>query len=836
MDQRVEKLEKSLESLSTGQREIFNQMMEMFGNLSARMDQLVSQSTNEVAENSMRIHEEHSNSGGGFQHKNSISLFLPKTVRLDFPHFNGAEDPTSWVCRAEQFFQIHEIPSADRVSLASFHLEGEAQLWYQLLKQEMGVITWEQFKEGLHSRYGPNQFFDFFGELTKLRQTGTIAKYQTSFEKLLAKAGPMPQNRQVSCFVSGLCDAIRTDVQANRPTTLSSAIGLARLYEARDLSRRKATSLVPKGGSLSRNIVAAPSSSIPMKKMTTEELNERRRKGLCFRCNEKFGPGHRCKKLFLIQACLEDSDEDVEMETDSCDEHPVETPEISLHAIAGTRAHETMRVKGSLRHRAVIMLVDSGSTHNFVSERVAKAVGLQPNSSGQLAVMVASGERIASPGKCAHVPIKLQGVTIFIDFYLLPLEGYDVVLGAQWLSTLGPIVWDFSKLQMKFDMGGKEVVLHGLSIPENKVVNNFQLERVARKRKDGVLLQLYAMRGPQAQYFQLLLPTNVQQLLDKYKEVLSKPKGLPPRRAQDHRIPLQVGQGHVSVKPYRYPHYQKAEIEKLVADMLIGLIRPSNSPYSSPVILVKKQDSSWRMCVDYRALNRITIRDEYPIPVIDELLDELYGAQYFSKLDLRSGYHQIRVHPDDIEKTAFRTHQGHYEFLVMPFGLTNAPSSFQALMNEGRGTVVTGRVEQGTIKAGEDVEILGIMQGGPIKTTVTGVEMFKKVLDHGLAGDNVGLLLRGLKRGDVQRGQVVCKPGSLKTYKRFEAEIYVLTKDEGGRHTAFFSNYRPQFYMRTADVTGKVELPENVKMVMPGDNVTAVFELISPVPLEAGSV
>ncbi|KAH0462564.1 hypothetical protein IEQ34_010139 [Dendrobium chrysotoxum] len=153
---------------------------------------------------------------------------------------------------------------------------------------------------------------------------------------------------------------------------------------------------------------------------------------------------------------------------------------------------------------------------------------------------------------------------------------------------------------------------------------------------------------------------------------------------------------------------------------------------------------------------------------------------------------------------------------------------------QGRGTVVTGRIEQGTIKTGEDVEILGLMQGGPLKTTVTGVEMFKKILDHGQAGDNVGLLLRGLKRGDVQRGQVVCKPGTVKTYKRFEAEIYVLTKDEGGRHTAFFSNYRPQFYLRTADVTGKVELPENVKMVMPGDNVTAIFELISHVPLEAG--
>ncbi|KAB2605261.1 elongation factor Tu [Pyrus ussuriensis x Pyrus communis] len=127
---------------------------------------------------------------------------------------------------------------------------------------------------------------------------------------------------------------------------------------------------------------------------------------------------------------------------------------------------------------------------------------------------------------------------------------------------------------------------------------------------------------------------------------------------------------------------------------------------------------------------------------------------------------------------------------------------------QGRGTVATGRVEQGTIKVGEEVEILGLHQ-----VLVTGVEMFKKILDH---------------------GQVIAKPGTVKTHKRFEAEIYVLTKDEGGRHTAFFSNYRPQFYLRTADITGKVELPENVKMVMPGDNVTAVFELIQPVPLEQG--
>lgn len=153
---------------------------------------------------------------------------------------------------------------------------------------------------------------------------------------------------------------------------------------------------------------------------------------------------------------------------------------------------------------------------------------------------------------------------------------------------------------------------------------------------------------------------------------------------------------------------------------------------------------------------------------------------------------------------------------------------------QGRGTVATGRVEQGTIKVGEEVEVLGLTQGPSLKTTVTGVEMFKKILDRGEAGDNVGLLLRGLKREDVQRGQVIAKPGSVKTYKKFEAEIYVLTKDEGGRHTAFFSNYRPQIYLRTADVTGKVELLGDVKMVMPGDNVNAAFELISPLPLQQG--
>jgi elongation factor Tu len=150
----------------------------------------------------------------------------------------------------------------------------------------------------------------------------------------------------------------------------------------------------------------------------------------------------------------------------------------------------------------------------------------------------------------------------------------------------------------------------------------------------------------------------------------------------------------------------------------------------------------------------------------------------------------------------------------------------------GRGTVVTGRIERGIVNVGEEIEIIGLKD--TTKTTCTGVEMFRKLLDQGEAGDNVGLLLRGTKREDVERGQVLAKPGSITPHTKFKCEAYVLTKDEGGRHTPFFSNYRPQFYFRTTDVTGSVELPDGTEMVMPGDNIAMVVTLIAPIAMDEG--
>lgn len=216
---------------------------------------------------------------------------------------------------------------------------------------------------------------------------------------------------------------------------------------------------------------------------------------------------------------------------------------------------------------------------------------------------------------------------------------------------------------------GKEVKLKDLAPPVDKIVNEQEIFF-----KKNIL-------APQGNFASNLFLSSsnleIEHVLQNFKDNFQEPRELPPLRSYNHMIPLQNRSGLVCVRPFRYPHFQKNEIERLVANMLkSGLIFSSQSSYSSPVLLVKKHDGSWRLCIDYRALNQITIKDKFPILVIDELLDELHGAKYFTKLDLRSGNHQIRMHPKDISKTTFQTHQGHYEFLVM------SPSMFQSLMND----------------------------------------------------------------------------------------------------------------------------------------------------------
>jgi hypothetical protein len=205
------------------------------------------------------------------------------------------------------------------------------------------------------------------------------------------------------------------------------------------------------------------------------------------------------------------------------------------------------------------------------------------------------------------------------------------------------------------------------------------MEKMIKKGHFGVIAQLHAIQATETPP----MPQDLQALLSKHQMVFSTPQGLPPSHGvHDHSIRLVPKSLSPNICPYRHPFSQKNEIEKMVQELLnAGFIHPSTSPYSSPVVMVLKKEGYWRMCTNFGALNKLTIKDKFPILVIDDLLDELSGAQFFTKLDLRSGYHQIRMKEVDIPKMAFQTHEGHYEFLVMPFGLCNAPSTFQSLMN-----------------------------------------------------------------------------------------------------------------------------------------------------------
>jgi hypothetical protein len=547
------------------------------------------------------------------------------------------------------------------------------------------------------------------GEFQKLRQTTTVTDYQDRFEeirpRLLAKNLGLNEEFFLSSFISGLKGEIRHQVRMFKPTDLHSAIELARLQEAAIEAKKfkpwpnKPISTTPPLPNLPKtqpynyqNSHNQPPKrgpeSYPIKRLTPAEMKLRREKGLCYNCDEVYTFGHQCakKQFYMLEGeidseeTLEESVEETELEKDDSIE---EEMTISHHALTGSMGLQTIRLRGKVKNREITILVDSGSTHNFLDPETAKFTGVAVENTNVLWVTVGGGGKICSQAKCSAFSWTMQEVEFTTEMRLLTLGGCDAVLGMQWIKEIGPILLDANQLSMSFMRQNKWITLQGIK-------EDSRLMLMEGKRVAGQLRKALIRAEPVVQLYSLEMeekvdevPSELEPILEAYSDVFTEPKSLPPNRNKDHHIPLFPNSKPINVRTYRHPFIQKNEIERIVKEMLeSGVIRPSNSPFASPILLVKKKDGTWRFCLDYRELNKVTIKDKFSIPVIDELLDELHGAGIFTKLDLRAGYHQIRVAEDDIHKTAFRTHQGHYEFRVMPFGLTNAPATFQSLMNE----------------------------------------------------------------------------------------------------------------------------------------------------------
>jgi hypothetical protein len=355
---------------------------------------------------------------------------------------------------------------------------------------------------------------------------------------------------------------------------------------------------------------------------------------------------------------------------------------LSAHALAGTDSPAALRLPVTVGNQVMLLLLDSGSSHSFINKNFAVRIGAATVPIPGVHVKLANGQLVTCDEMVSQLEWHCQGNKFHTDLRLLDLGAYDGVLGMDWLDSFSPMNCDWRGKAISFDYQGNWITLQGVlpvAVPSLEQVSVNDLLNLQATNDIWALAVLETTPSSSADHE---IQPDVAKLLTEFADVFAEPQGLPPHRQYDHALTLEAGAQPPNIKPYRYSPAQKDEIESQVLEMLrTGVITHSMSPYAAPVLLVKKKDSSWRFCIDYRRLNSITIKNKFPLPIVDELLDELAGAALFSKLDLRAGYHQIRMREEDEEKTAFKTHHGHFQFRVMPFGLTNAPATFQCLMN-----------------------------------------------------------------------------------------------------------------------------------------------------------
>eukprot|EP00253_Pinus_taeda_P030212 PITA_30212 len=482
--------------------------------------------------------------------------------------------------------------------------------------------------------------------------------------------------QRIYMFVEGLAEPLRGLIKSTRPATLQDAIS-----RTRDLQD------------------ALPRTRTPYPQRQAFQPKGKDR--LCFTCQEPWAPGHRCatSKAHFIEVFSESSkEEDEESDVEAGDSHAAQDPLPpqppaaggaafaptggALSALQGVPKYLTLRIRGTVRGQRVSVLVDSGATHNFIDAQMVERRGIQTESFNGFSVLVPRDQTMVCARYVPKLSMTMGTYTLTDHFFRVDIRDTNMILCVQWLIPLRKATIDWKTLEMEWDdeKTGRHEKIQGQHTYPPQTVLAHRMEAVFWKGDIEWAVELHASKaGTTGQ----TVHPEIQSILDQYATVFGDiPPGQPPDRGFEHTIELEQGIQAVITTPYRHPKAYRDEIEQAIQELLaLGHIQPNTSPFASFVVLVKKKDGTLRMCIDYRALNKKTLKNRYPIPRIDELMDELRGARFFSKIDLRSGYHQIRVREQDIPKTAFRCHYGHFECLVMPFGLTNAPTTFQSYMN-----------------------------------------------------------------------------------------------------------------------------------------------------------
>ncbi|KAC9449874.1 hypothetical protein E3N88_45822 [Mikania micrantha] len=634
--------------------------------------------------------------------------------------FTGAEGPLGiirWIERIESVMNTSGCTPEQKVKYAVCSFHDEALTWWNTQLQVRGEVaayglSWDELKELLLREYCPRT------EVQKLEQEfwnhvmigADIRGYTTRFHEL-ARLVPRlvtPEHVRIERYIWGLAPQIRSMVAASNPTTIQSAITLAHALTD-DAVRMRTLSAV---GSQGKKVVEANKSLVDTEKKPYDGKrknsdnrfgNQKRRNqgsGKFYTANTSGGVNgkmvcERCGKLgHQIQTCRVKFPVVTNTGSRNCFEcgasghfrkdcpkwKATNARGRAFEMNAGAAREDPSVVTGTflVNNQFASILFDTGADLSFVSKEFEPLLGHKSSKlDRRYRIELANGKVIESGDIIKGCTLQLENHSFKIDLIPVELGSFDIVVGMDWLSKNRAEVICFEKVIRLLLSNGEVLVIHGeLKKPPLKMINVMKAQKFLRKGYSAFLASIVDTKAEKSKIEEI-------PIVREYSEVFPEDlPGLPPVRQIEFRIDLVPGAAPIAKAPYRLAPSEMQELSNQLQDLLDkGFIRPSFSPWGAPVLFVKKKDGSMRMCIDYRELNKLTIKNRYPLPRIDDLFDQLRGSSFYSKIDLRSGYHQLKIVEEDIPKTAFRTRYGHYEFLVMPFGLTNAPAAFMDLMN-----------------------------------------------------------------------------------------------------------------------------------------------------------
>ncbi|GMQ12089.1 hypothetical protein CsSME_00054546 [Camellia sinensis var. sinensis] len=625
------------------------------------------------------------------------------TPRLEAPkpkEFDGKRDAKElddYIWHLERYFEALNLnDEMAKVRTASLYLTKLAGIWWrrkhaEIEKGTCTISSWEEFKNELMKQFYPeNVAHEARLKMRELKHTRSIRDYVQEFSGLMLQIPNMSDDDLLFNFTAGLKQWAQLELQRRGVKDISTALTVAETlveYTKPESSNSKSTKDGQgKGGGAkwakeskeykaprNKEVGGKPPSGKDWKKDTKKDFKP---KDNCFICD---GPhwARDCPKRKNLSAMLEKQEMEEQGHMgclqllNALKANPVP---------ANNKDRSLMYVNANINGKATQVMVDTGASHNFIKDEEAKRLGLKVDK-GQGWLKTVNAEAKPLNGIARGVELHLGTWQGKVDFSVAQMDDFNIVLGMEFLRQFNVVPLPRYNSMCILEGGPCMVSTVARASSDKKVLSAMQVKKGFKKGEATYLAILQGEGGES----KMEPPKEIGKVLEEYKDVMPPelPKRLPPRREVDHKIEMEPGAKAPAMAPYRMSPPELEELRRQLKDLLdAGFIQPSKAPYGAPVLFQKKHDGSLRLCIDYRALNKVTIKNKYPIPLIADLFDQLGHAKFFTKLDLRSGYYQVRIAEGDEPKTACVTRYGSYEFLVMPFGLTNAPATFCTLMNK----------------------------------------------------------------------------------------------------------------------------------------------------------